>query len=165
MFCWYFHQIATVTKKLQNSLKFVAKAYQNGGNLHRLSKEIAFRRDFRPRCLKESEKNPEHAHKIRKMTQHEPAWSSKTKNNPLKRGPRRDTRSPLSTPYGAVRWVYYEKTLHKSSYLQELQATRFNTRTGFGTPAYCLRFANPAEATWTLEAWSVLRIEVRRFQH
>ena len=27
---------------------------------------------------------------------------------------------------------------------------KFNTRKGLGTPAYCLRFANPAEATWDL---------------
>ena len=26
------------------------------------------------------------------------------------------------------------------------------TRVGVRTPAYCLRFANPAEATWRLEA-------------
>ena len=31
------------------------------------------------------------------------------------------------------------------------EVQRFNTLMGLGTPAYCLRFANPAEADWRLE--------------
>ena len=32
----------------------------------------------------------------------------------------------------------------------------FNTLKGSGTPAYCLRFANPAEADWRPEAGTLV---------
>ena len=34
----------------------------------------------------------------------------------------------------------------------KLEVRKSNTRMGLGTPAYCLRSANPAEANWDLEA-------------
>ena len=70
---------------------------------------------------------------------------------PKKPSPRRDTRTPLSTPLGAHMSCDLLKPIHKSFNLLKPLEVTFNTRRGKGTPADCLRFAHPAEADWRLE--------------